>query len=928
MAKLRVIFKMIQPDESVGICSTELRHMLLNMGENVSEHLVADMVAVVDVDGDSLIGFDEFADVMTGARQMRRTNSDVPRFENSSRLSTASRMKLDKVLQGDEHPANTYSNEQMRHVFDEMDEDGGGTLDRTELVELAAKLGRAVKRRDIIDAMQYMDPLDTGEVSYQMFRNWMLDTNLHWASLLVLPEGTVETIRQTAAADLDSLLAERDPAMAEWKRLSLLLKAMGSVIECWGKPEDMYGLKIVELEKQIVSLASLEAGPDEAPAMELTTLQKEHRQWSPDRRKEKKLELQQELVKISPSNSLCYNNGKDAAWSGLTHTDIEREARARTCFLHPNSRFRAIWDIVQVCLLLYLLTVLPLRLSFGIDVAFNTFAYWFDVAVDLYFWTDIVVNFRTGYYDARGGLVISQHMISVKYLKGWFVVDLVTCLPISYVLMSMYGVDAADKGKEIRLFKILRLFKLAKLLRVTRLLRMIERYRVQLRSFMQAFGGLLLALVVVLFTHLIACVWYVVGTIEQPASILGTSRTPGYDGWVYRSYGLGCDQQGEHIDPDHHWSSSDGMSELIDGEVCSMPSAVTRYMTAMYWALMTLSTVGYGDYTAHTDLEKIWSMVSMLFGALIFAAITGSLSARIMAEKGSVQIYNTKMDEMRVFCASNDLPISLTRKIEGYYCQMWSKKFVFNDNEILERLPWTLVKPVLEWMYEDIMGSAALFSKLMDSTTCPEGREIIAELSLRLRKSFATSGLVVMQQGQIGDSMFFVKSGEVEVYKNFTKHDGTQRRLVAEGEPEGDEVSTVDDDKGERLGRLGPRGFFGEMGVMDFQHVGSVVRVRTRTVIAKTDCDLLNLRKEDLDELRGQYIELDRSMNNFESGLMQRTCNGGLRAAATTNAASRRGVDQAAIEELIANIELKDLARAVKKRGYNMVKDIVPVDDE
>lgn len=900
MAKLLAIFKMIDQNESDAICTTELRHMLLNLGENVSEHLVADMVSVVDVDGDSTLDFQEFADVMTGSRQMHEINYTATRFEKGGRLTTASKMRLDKVLDG-QAEARIYSNEQMRHLFNEMDEDGGGTLDRDELMELAAKLGHAVKKRDVVDVMKYMDPGDTGAVTYAMFRNWMLDTNLHWASLLVLPEGTVAAIRQKAAAQLDKLPAERDPAKAEWKRLSLLLKAMGDVIDHWGRPEDMYGQKIIDLEKQIVSLTALEEEGANSPLTpDLTILQKEHEKWSPEQRKERKLELQQQLRKLSPNNVLGHaRGGKGATWSVLNDAEIEKEARARACFLHPSNRIRVVWDIIQVILLLYLLISLPLRLSFGLDVSFNSFGFWFDVAVDVYFWVDVGVNFRTAYYDSRGDLIISQRKISVTYLKGWFIIDLLTCLPISYVLMLLYGVDAAGEGKEVRLFKILRLLKLAKLLRVSRLISLIERHRVRLRSFLQAFGGFLLAFMIAVCTHVIACVWYYVGTIEQPASILGNERTPGYDGWVYRSYGLGCDEHGEHIDPVQHWSSSEGMPDVIEGAVCSMPSSLSRYMTAMYWALVTISTVGYGDYTAHTDLEKIWSMVSMLFGALVFAAITGSLSARMTADKGSVQRYNTKMDEMRDFCSSNNLPLALSQKIELYYCEMWSTRSVINDREVLDRLPWTLVKSVLEWLYEDIMGSASLFAQLMDSNRCPHGREIVADIALRLRKRCATAGLVVVQQGHFGDSMFFIKGGEVEVYKRFTKSDPTQRRAAGEDEHTDD----ADDDKGVRLGRLGPRGFFGEMGVMRVQcsrsDIGAAKSVRTRTVVAATNCELLTLLRADLDELREQYDDLEQSMRNIESGLSQKTRSTGARSAAAMDVPAGGGVDQPAIEELI-----------------------------
>ena len=98
-----------------------------------------------------------------------------------------------------------------------MDQDGNGMLDQNELLGLAEKLGHTVRARDVVDVMKYMDPLGKGQVTYPMFRNWMVDNILHWATLLVLPEGTVDTIRQKAAAQLDMLPAENDPAKTEWR---------------------------------------------------------------------------------------------------------------------------------------------------------------------------------------------------------------------------------------------------------------------------------------------------------------------------------------------------------------------------------------------------------------------------------------------------------------------------------------------------------------------------------------------------------------------------------------------------------------------------------------------------------------------------------------------------------------------------------------
>ena len=137
---------------------------------------------------------------------------------------------------------------------------------------------------------------------------------------------------------------------------------------------------------------------------------------------------------------------------------------------------------------------------------------------------------------------------------------------------------------------------------------MLERYREYLLVFYAAFGSVLLGVLILLTTHIFACVWYFVGTYEQApswGSVEGVDRTPGYDGWVYRTYGLGCDSEtGLAVSAEEHWHASidprllDSDDEGADREepvVCVAESAGSRYATSMYWALMTISTVGYGE---------------------------------------------------------------------------------------------------------------------------------------------------------------------------------------------------------------------------------------------------------------------------------------------------------------------------------------------
>lgn len=50
-------------------------------------------------------------------------------------------------------------------------------------------------------------------------------------------------------------------------------------------------------------------------------------------------------------------------------------------------------------------------------------------------------------------------------------------------------------------------------------------------------------------------------------------------------------------------------------------------MTALYWAVATMTSVGYGDVSAVNDLERIVSIVWMILGATIFSNLMSGISA-------------------------------------------------------------------------------------------------------------------------------------------------------------------------------------------------------------------------------------------------------------------------------------------------------------
>ena len=113
-----------------------------------------------------------------------------------------------------------------------------------------------------------------------------------------------------------------------------------------------------------------------------------------------------------------------------------------------------------------------------------------------------------------------------------------------------------------------------------------------------------------------------------------------------------------------------------------------------------------------------------------------------------------------------------------------------------------------------VLSGSPLFEMLSNQEL-----EGIADLA-RARRFAA--GQAIIEEGELGDSIYVIASGEVEVL-----------RRDASGSPKA-------------IAALGAQQFFGEMSLVDKEY-------RSATVRAKADCELLHLTAENLTTFRKQF---------------------------------------------------------------------------
>ena len=93
----------------------------------------------------------------------------------------------------------------------------------------------------------------------------------------------------------------------------------------------------------------------------------------------------------------------------------------------PGSSQKAAVDMVMLVLLLYMAIITPFIVSF-----LDGFPLFFSICenvVNALFFVDIIINFDTAFY-LHNVLVTDRKTIAIHYLRTWFLIDFISCLPL------------------------------------------------------------------------------------------------------------------------------------------------------------------------------------------------------------------------------------------------------------------------------------------------------------------------------------------------------------------------------------------------------------------------------------------------------------------------------------------------------------------
>ena len=100
-------------------------------------------------------------------------------------------------------------------------------------------------------------------------------------------------------------------------------------------------------------------------------------------------------------------------------------------------------------LLVYTCMEVPVTLAFNVELSLSEVSGIVALAIDILLLCDILITFRTAYFDKwnRNVLVMDQWSVAKRYFCGWFLIDFVTSVPLEFMLPE-------DMGKNVKVVKV------------------------------------------------------------------------------------------------------------------------------------------------------------------------------------------------------------------------------------------------------------------------------------------------------------------------------------------------------------------------------------------------------------------------------------------------------------------------------------------
>ncbi|XP_047948704.1 potassium channel KAT3-like [Salvia hispanica] len=383
---------------------------------------------------------------------------------------------------------------------------------------------------------------------------------------------------------------------------------------------------------------------------------------------------------------------------------INQTTRLRKHVVSPfNPRYRA-WGMFLILLVVYSAWISPFEFAFlpyKQDAMFVV-----DNIVNAFFAVDIVLTFFVAYMDSQTYLLIDDHKkIAIRYLSTWFAFDL--CSTVPFQSLSILFTDHSG-GLGFKLLSMLRLWRLR---RVSSLFARLEKDT----RFNYFWTRCTKLVSVTLFAvHSAGCFNYMIA-----------DRYP---------------------DPQKTWIGA----VYPDFKQLSLWD---RYITALYWSIVTLTTTGYGDLHAENPREMLFGICYMMFNLGLTAYIIGNMTNLVVHWTSRTRAFRDSIRAASEFAKRNQLPPRIEDQLLSHICLKFKTEGL-KQQETMNGLPKAIRSSIAHYLFYPIVQNISLFSGV--------SQEFLLQLVPEMEAEYYPPREDVILQNEAPTDIYILVTGSVK----------------------------------------------------------------------------------------------------------------------------------------------------------------------
>lgn len=232
-------------------------------------------------------------------------------------------------------------------------------------------------------------------------------------------------------------------------------------------------------------------------------------------------------------------------------------------------------------------------------------------------------------------------------------------------------------------------------------------------------------------SHIFACCWFAVGT-SYGTAISGPS-------W---SAGTPCALSNASVS----CASTSGV-----------PSAkmTSWYLRSLYFVVISLTTVGYGDVRPTNDPERMLSILIMMSGVFILVHLLGKLEKIVANVDVASTLYHTKVDMFRDYAQSRGLPLKLQVRANDYFEYLWKHHGGATFDEILSYMNDADVRELIDISTTRVLRLVPVFPEFPP--------EMLKLVQSELQIEILLQSQILFVADEVSDPFYVLHDGVLEL---------------------------------------------------------------------------------------------------------------------------------------------------------------------